>query len=140
MSDYLLFQMEGTDPLEFLKLSQGHDLLKLHVCKQQTLLSDLSTAISVSKELQIQSDRTVEYKSLEDMHNEKNRIFAKVQQNLEERATTNNRKRYFGEQSISDTSKLPRPSTLQVQKAMTATKAAGSNALKADLRASLSTT
>ena len=78
MSDYLLYQMEGTDPLEFLKLSQGHDLLKLHVCKQQTLLSDLNTEINVSKELQIQSDRTVQYKSLEDIHNQKNRIFAKV--------------------------------------------------------------
>ena len=39
MTDYLQFQMDGTDPLEFLKLSQGHDLLKLHVCKQQTRIA-----------------------------------------------------------------------------------------------------
>lgn len=33
MTDYLTFQMQGCSPLEFLKLTQGHDLLKMHVCK-----------------------------------------------------------------------------------------------------------
>jgi len=51
MTDYLKYQMDGTDPLEFLKLSQGHDLLKLHVCKQQTLLSDIEVEISVNSQL-----------------------------------------------------------------------------------------
>ena len=33
MTEYLKAQADGADPLEFLKLSQGHDLLKLDVCK-----------------------------------------------------------------------------------------------------------
>lgn len=33
MTDFLQVQLEGTDPLEFLKLSQGHDKLKLEVAK-----------------------------------------------------------------------------------------------------------
>ena len=49
MSDYLHAQMDGTDPLEFLKLAQGHDLLTLQVCKQQTLLSDIEIEISVNQ-------------------------------------------------------------------------------------------
>jgi hypothetical protein len=48
MSEYLKAQADGSDPLEFLKLSQGHDLLKLDVCKQQTLLSDIEIEISVN--------------------------------------------------------------------------------------------
>ena len=48
MSDYLHAQMDGTDPIEFLRISQGHDLLKLQVCKQQTLLSEIEIEISVN--------------------------------------------------------------------------------------------
>lgn len=70
--------MEGTDPLEFLKLSQGHDLLKLHVCKQQTLLSEIEIEISVNQQLQIKSDKTIKSLSLEDTQNEKQAIINKV--------------------------------------------------------------
>ena len=45
MKDYLLAQKDGTPPLEFLKLSYGHDLLTLQVCKQHTLLSDIEIEI-----------------------------------------------------------------------------------------------
>ena len=71
MSDYLQAQMEATDPREFLKLSQGHDLLKLQVCQQKTLLSDVEIEISVNQQLQIASDKTIKSLSLEDTQNEK---------------------------------------------------------------------
>ena len=71
MCDYLQAQMEATDPREFLKLSQGHDLLKLQVCRQQTLLSDVEIEISVNQQLQIASDKTIKSLSLEDTQNEK---------------------------------------------------------------------
>ena len=71
MSDFLQAQMEGAGPLEFLKLSQGHDLLKLQVTKQQTLLSDIEIEISVNQQLQIKSDKTIKALSLEDTQNDK---------------------------------------------------------------------
>ena len=48
MTDYLQYQVTGCDPLEFLRVSQGHDLLKLHVFKQQTTLSQIETDITVN--------------------------------------------------------------------------------------------
>jgi hypothetical protein len=66
MSDYLKYQMEGSDPLEFLKLSTGHDLLKLQVCKQTTTLSQVEVEIVVNQNLQIKSDKNIKSFSLED--------------------------------------------------------------------------
>ena len=102
MTHYLQFQMDGTDPLEFLKLSQGHDLLKLHVCKQQTLLSDIEIEISVNSQLQILSDKTVKSMSLKDTGDDKQLTFNKVQKNLENKdkgykASTGHRRRLFGQ-------------------------------------------
>ena len=70
MSEYLKMQAQNTDPLEFLKLFQGHELLKLHVCKQQTLLSDIETDIGVDHQLKIKSDKTIKSLSLEDTQKE----------------------------------------------------------------------
>jgi hypothetical protein len=90
--------MEGTDPLEFLKLSQGHDLLKLHVCKQQTLLSEIEIEISVNQQLQIKSDKTIKSLSLEDTQNEKQAIINKVQNTVENQiASSSGRRRLFNQ-------------------------------------------
>ena len=78
MTEYLKAQKEGSDPLEFLKLAQGHDLLKLEVCKQPTLLSEIEVDISVQQSLQIKSDRTVKSRSLADGGNAKNTAIDKI--------------------------------------------------------------
>ena len=59
MLDFLHLQSEASDPLQFLKLSQGHDLLKLQICNQQAQLNQISTDIAVSDKLQIISDMKV---------------------------------------------------------------------------------
>ena len=48
MVDYISFQMEASNPLQFLQLSVGHDLLKVQVIQQKTVLSDIETEISVN--------------------------------------------------------------------------------------------
>ena len=45
--------MESADPLEFLKLSQGHELLKSSVVEQKMNLSDIKTEIVVKDMMKI---------------------------------------------------------------------------------------
>jgi hypothetical protein len=45
--------MESADPLEFLKLSQGHELLKSSVVEQKMNLSDIKTEILVKDMMKI---------------------------------------------------------------------------------------
>lgn len=73
-------------------------MLKLSVCKQQTLLSDIDVEISVSPQLQIKSDKTIKQMSLEETQNEKQLTVNKVQNpKLDKKASTGNRRRLFGQ-------------------------------------------
>ena len=101
MSDYLHAQMDGTDPIEFLRISQGHDLLKLQVCKQQTLLSEIEIEISVNQQLQIKSDKTIRALNLEDTQNEKQVTINKVQNTMQDKkASSGHRSRLFGQKEL----------------------------------------
>ena len=101
MAEYLKAQADGADPLEFLKLAQGHDLLKLEVCKQQTILNDIEIEISVNQQLQIKSDKTIKSMSLEDTQNEKQLTINKVTSSIQDKkATTGVRRRLFGRKDM----------------------------------------
>lgn len=96
MTDYLHYQMDFTDPLEFLKLSQGHDLIKLQICKQQTLLSEIDIDIHVNEQLQILTDKTIRHLNFEDKNNEKQVTINKVQSAVEnKKASSSYRRRLF---------------------------------------------
>ena len=96
MTDYIHYQMDASDPLEFLKLTQGYDLLKLQVCKQQTTLSQIEIEISVNQQLQIKSDKTIKALSLEDTQNQKQMTINMVQHTTNNQvASTSFRKRLF---------------------------------------------
>ena len=104
MTDFLNFQLEGTDPLEFLKLTQGHNKLKLEVEKQKTMLSDIETEIAVNQQsLQIKSDKTIKSLSLDDTQNEKQIAVNKVQINSDvKQMSTTYRKRLFKQYDLED--------------------------------------
>lgn len=34
LNDYLEYQIEGSDPIEFIKMAQAHEILKENICKQ----------------------------------------------------------------------------------------------------------
>ena len=56
MSGYLKIQLDGSDPLEFLRLSKGHELLRDMVQSQPAPASDVETEIIVNDKLSIKRD------------------------------------------------------------------------------------
>ena len=63
--------MKYSDPIEFLKLTQGHKQLKLQIQNYTTLLSEIDTDIDVNQNLKIISDKNIKATSLEDSSNDK---------------------------------------------------------------------
>ena len=60
MKHFLAAQSEGSNALEFLKLNEGHDLLKAQILEQEKALTQISTDITVNNQLQV---KTTNYKS-----------------------------------------------------------------------------
>jgi hypothetical protein len=58
MTDYIQFQIDSREPLDFIKTSEGHDLLKMNVCAQKLIQSKIDTTIEISSSLKIMTDKT----------------------------------------------------------------------------------
>ena len=104
MEMYLKQQVEKADPIDFLRLSQGHDLVKLNICKQQTLLSDITTNIDVSTDsihLRYDSDNLKQV-SLEDATNEKQQIIDQTKGTITDGLQTEFRKRIMTNNHLGD--------------------------------------
>ena len=64
MTDFLKDNLSGTAPLEFLKLSQGHELLKLSIREQKIITREIDCDISITNQLKIKHDRRQDIKSI----------------------------------------------------------------------------
>jgi hypothetical protein len=64
MTDFIKDNLSGTAPLEFLKLSQGHELLKLSIREQKIITREIDCDISITNQLKIKHDRRQDIKSI----------------------------------------------------------------------------
>lgn len=93
MKEFIKAQTTESHPLEFLKMYSGYEHLKYHVCKADSLMSNIDTEITVNKSLQIKS--TDFFKGLRDQTDRfKEQLLLNVETKI---ASTKNRQLLFGQ-------------------------------------------
>ena len=115
MKELFKMQIKANErqPIEFLKLAQGHDIMKFLVCKQEAIISQIDTRIGVNQHLQIITEKAVHKQSLDDPDNDKARALDLLAHKLQSNASSKHRQKLFSFMYNSEKLSPGRDSTLK---------------------------